>query len=93
MSSGRIEIDTGTEQLLCAIDDGVGVITLNRPEARNALSDVLSPALRRAIKDLGKNSAVGAVLITGAGTAFCAGGDVKSMGDNSAKAAMTAEER
>ena len=93
MSSGRIEIDTGTEQLLCAIDDGVGVITLNRPEARNALSDVLSPALRRAIKDLGKNSAVGAVLITGAGTAFCAGGDVKGMGDNSAKAAMTAEER
>ena len=32
------EIDTGTEQLICRIEDGVAVLTLNRPEARNALS-------------------------------------------------------
>jgi enoyl-CoA hydratase/carnithine racemase len=73
-------IDTGTDELLCMIRDRVAVITLNRPEARNALSDNLSPALRRMIKSCGDNPDVGAVLLTGTGTAFCAGGDVKGMG-------------
>jgi len=73
-------IDTGTNELLCAVRDRVAIITLNRPEARNALSDHLSPALRRMIKSCGENPDVGAVLLTGAGTAFCAGGDVKGMG-------------
>ena len=88
-----MKIDTGTEQLLCSVQDGVAVITLNRPEARNALSDELTPALRRMIKEQGADPAIGALLITGAGTAFCAGGDVKGMGGNSPKAAMSDEER
>ncbi|CCE11025.1 conserved hypothetical protein [Bradyrhizobium sp. STM 3843] len=75
-----ITIDTGTSELLCVIRDRVAIITLNRPEARNALSDNLSPALRRMIRSCGDNPDVGAVLLTGAGTAFCAGGDVKGMG-------------
>ena len=75
-----IEIETGTEELLARIEDGVAVLTLNRPEVRNALSDTLSPALRRTIGSLGEDSRVRAVLVTGAGTAFCAGGDVKGMG-------------
>jgi enoyl-CoA hydratase/carnithine racemase len=75
-------IDTGTDQLLCRVDAGVAVITLNRPEARNALSDQLSPALRRMIAERGADPAVRVLLLTGAGTAFCAGGDVKGMGDN-----------
>jgi enoyl-CoA hydratase/carnithine racemase len=87
------QIDTGTDQLLCEIRDRVAVITLNRPEARNALSDQLSPALRRMIRQCGDDDAVGALLITGAGTAFCAGGDVKGMGDNSSKKSMSTEER
>jgi enoyl-CoA hydratase/carnithine racemase len=74
------KIDTGTGELLCAIRDRVAVITLNRPEARNALSDHLTPALRSMIKICGENPAVGALLITGAGPAFCAGGNVKGMG-------------
>jgi enoyl-CoA hydratase/carnithine racemase len=74
------EIDTGTSELLCAIRDRVAVITLNRPEVRNALSDNLTPALRTMIKTCGENPEVGALLITGAGTAFCAGGNVKGMG-------------
>ena len=53
MVEGRIEIDTGTSELLCEIRDRVAVITLNRPEARNALSDHLTPALRRMIKQCG----------------------------------------
>jgi len=73
-------IDTGTNELLCVIRDRVAIITLNRPEARNALSDHLTPALRSMIKACGENRDVGALLITGAGTAFCAGGDVKGMG-------------
>ena len=73
-------VDTGTTELLCVIRDRVAVITLNRPEARNALSDQLTPALRNMIRTCGENPDVGALLITGAGTAFCAGGDVKGMG-------------
>jgi enoyl-CoA hydratase/carnithine racemase len=74
------EIDTGTNELLCAIRERVAIITLNRPEVRNALSDNLTPALRTMIKTCGENPDVGALLITGAGTAFCAGGNVKGMG-------------
>src|SRR6266481_4655 len=73
-------IDTGTDELLCVIRDRVAIITLNRPEVRNALSDNLTPALRNMIKLCGENPDVGVLLITGAGTAFCAGGNVKAMG-------------
>jgi len=93
MAEGRIEIDTGTNELLCEIRDRVALITLNRPEARNALSDHLTPALRRTIKQCGDDPGVGALLITGAGTAFCAGGDVKGMGGNSNKTETPFEER
>src|SRR3979411_1008477 len=82
MTSTETKIDTGTDELLCAIRDRVAIITLNRPEVRNALSDHLTPALRRMIKSCGENPEVGALLITGAGTAFCSGGDVKGMGAN-----------
>jgi enoyl-CoA hydratase/carnithine racemase len=91
--SETIKINTGTEQLLCEVQDRVAIITLNRPEARNALSDELTPALRLMVKERGEDPHVGAVLITGSGTAFCAGGDVKGMGGNSPKKQMTAAER
>jgi enoyl-CoA hydratase/carnithine racemase len=75
-------IDTGTGELLCAVRDRVAIITLNRPQARNSLSDHLTPALRTMIRTCGESRDVGALLITGAGTAFCSGGDVKGMGAN-----------
>jgi enoyl-CoA hydratase/carnithine racemase len=93
MAENPITIDTGTGELLCEIRDRVARITLNRPEARNALSDRLTPALRRMIKQCGDDPGVGALLITGAGNAFCAGGDVKGMGSNATKAEMTVEQR
>jgi enoyl-CoA hydratase/carnithine racemase len=93
MAEDRIEVDTGTSELLCEIRDRVALITLNRPEARNALSDRLTPALRRMIKQCGDDPKIGAVLITGAGNAFCAGGDVKGMGSHANKAEMTFEQR
>jgi len=93
MTDGSISVDTGTDELLCAIRDRVAVITLNRPEARNSLSDHLTPALRRMIKQNGDDPEVGALLITGAGTAFCSGGDVKGMGGNSAVPAMSVSDK
>jgi enoyl-CoA hydratase/carnithine racemase len=82
------KIDTGTDELLCVIRDRVAVITLNRPLARNSLSDHLSPALRTMIRTCGENPDVGVLLITGAGTAFCSGGDIKGMGTHRDKKKM-----
>jgi len=88
-----MEIDTGTNELLCEVREGVALITLNRPEARNAMSDKLTPALRSQIKERGEDDSVGALLITGAGTAFCSGGDVKAMGGRGPRGQMSFEER
>src|ERR1700686_203253 len=93
MAEDRIEIDTGTGELLCEIKDRVALMTLNRRGARNALSDRLTPALRRMIKQCGDDPKVGALLITGAGNAFCAGGDVKGMGSNATKVETPIEQR
>src|SRR5689334_10512448 len=88
-----MEIDTGTNELLCVVREGVALITLNRPEARNAMSEKLTPALRTQIKERGEDPAVGALLITGAGSAFCSGGDVKAMGGRGPRGQMSFEER
>jgi enoyl-CoA hydratase/carnithine racemase len=93
MSAQPLEIDTGTTELLCSIRDRVAVVTLNRPDARNALSDQLTPALRRMVQLCADDDRIGALLITGAGTAFCAGGDVKGMGDRSNSKSVPLEER
>lgn len=73
------ELDTGTEHLLGRVDEGVAVLTLNRPERRNALSGPMLDALARALAGAEVDDDVGAVVLTGAGGAFCAGGDVKEM--------------
>ncbi|WOH81308.1 enoyl-CoA hydratase [Bradyrhizobium sp. BEA-2-5] len=86
--SNEIKIDTGTSELLCVVRDRVAIITLNRPEARNALSDNLTPALRTMIRTCGEDPGVGALLLTGAGEAFCAGGNVKGMGAHRDKAKL-----
>lgn len=88
-----MNIDTGTTELLCSVRDGVALITLNRPEARNALSENLTPALRTQIRERGEDPDVGAILITGAGTAFCSGGDVKSMGGRAPRTQLSFEAR
>jgi 2-(1,2-epoxy-1,2-dihydrophenyl)acetyl-CoA isomerase len=73
------DIDTGTEDLLARVEDGVAVLTLNRPERRNALSRALLEALAATLGAVEVDDEVGCVLLTGAGGAFCAGGDVKDM--------------
>jgi 2-(1,2-epoxy-1,2-dihydrophenyl)acetyl-CoA isomerase len=74
-------IDTGTTDLLAHVDDGVAVITMNRPERRNALSAAMLAALADTLAACETNTEVGAVVLTGAGVAFCAGGDVKGMAE------------
>jgi enoyl-CoA hydratase/carnithine racemase len=88
-----LDIDTGTTELLCSIRDRVAVVTLNRPDARNALSDRLTPALRRMVRLCADDERVGALLITGAGAAFCAGGDVKGMAGQRSNNAASIEQR
>ncbi|UWU88572.1 enoyl-CoA hydratase-related protein [Bradyrhizobium yuanmingense] len=91
--SQRLQIDTGTGELLAEIRDQVAVITLNRPEVRNALSSRLSGALGKLIKRCDEDSQIRAILITGAGAAFCAGGDVNGMNQSSAAAELTFDQR
>ena len=66
-----------TDQLIETRDGGVATLTMNRPEARNALTGEMQAALVEAISRLAADPAVRAVVLTGAGGAFCAGGDVK----------------
>ena len=86
-------IETGTNQLLCEVRDSVAIITLNRPKVRNALGNTITPALRQMIRDRGEDPDVGALLLTGSGTAFCAGGDVKGMGASLIKKETTREQK
>ena len=72
-------IETGTDDLLAEISNRVAVLTMNRPHRRNALSDEMIAALGRVLSDLEVDEDVGCVVLTGAGGAFSAGGDVKSM--------------
>ena len=77
------QIDTGTEDCLAYIEDNIAVITLNRPEARNAMSGPMTAALDRTLDHCERSAEVRCVVITGAGGAFCAGGDVKGMASGS----------
>ncbi|MGB1883141.1 MAG: enoyl-CoA hydratase-related protein [Gammaproteobacteria bacterium] len=76
------KVNTGTDELLCEVDDGVALVTFNRPDKRNALSETLTPALRAVLPELDRRRDVRCVMLTGAGPAFCAGGDVSQMGGN-----------
>lgn len=66
--------------VLVEIVDGIGVVTINRPQVLNALNSEVVEALESALHDVERNSAVRVVVITGAGEkAFVAGGDIREM--------------
>jgi 2-(1,2-epoxy-1,2-dihydrophenyl)acetyl-CoA isomerase len=65
--------------LIETASDGVATLTLNRPDRLNALSTPILEGLLEALPRLARDPAVGAIVLTGAGRAFCAGGDVKRM--------------
>lgn len=60
--------------------DGVALVTLNRPESLNAMGGDLLPLLARYVEEASADRDVRCIVLTGAGRAFCAGGDVKAMG-------------
>ncbi|GIS19883.1 MAG: hypothetical protein CM15mP120_17990 [Pseudomonadota bacterium] len=70
-------------ELLETIEDGVATLTMNRPEARNAMGGGMLDSLLEALPRLGADNSVRCVVLTGAGGAFCAGGDVKSFAEGS----------
>jgi 2-(1,2-epoxy-1,2-dihydrophenyl)acetyl-CoA isomerase len=65
--------------VLCEIADGLGTITLNRPDKGNAVDLMLAKALSAAIDEVARDPSVRAVLLTGNGKAFCVGGDIGAM--------------
>lgn len=62
------------------VAEGVAVLTLNRPQAFNAIDAALREALLDAVRGLSADAAVQVLIVTGAGGNFCSGGDVKTMG-------------
>ena len=74
-------LDTGTDDLLATVEEGVAVLTLNRPARRNALSRPMLDGLARTLAEVELDDEVGCVVLTGAGGAFCAGGDVRAMSE------------
>lgn len=72
-------LDPGTDDLQAHVEDGVAVLVLHRPERRNALTPAMVAGLGRVLAEVELDDEVGAVVLTGAGGAFCAGGDVKAM--------------
>jgi 2-(1,2-epoxy-1,2-dihydrophenyl)acetyl-CoA isomerase len=71
-----------TQDLLERVEGGIATLTMNRPEARNAFSREMMDALSATLPRLALDPAVRLVVLTGAGNAFCAGGDVKSFARN-----------
>jgi 2-(1,2-epoxy-1,2-dihydrophenyl)acetyl-CoA isomerase len=69
----------GYETLTFEVRDGVGHLTLNRPKAANALDLEMAQELLQVAKRCDQDSQIRAVLLTGAGRMFCAGGDLQSM--------------
>ena len=69
------------DEVLTEVRDGVGLITLNRPDALNAWNGPLCQALDRALTWASEARDVGAIVITGAGRAFCAGADLSAGGE------------
>ena len=70
-------IESGTDTVLAEVRAGVGIITLNRPERRNALHPDMYTAVPQLLERFFADPEVGCILLTAAGNAFCAGGDVR----------------
>jgi enoyl-CoA hydratase len=68
------------DRVLLEVDSGVALITVNDPDRRNAVTDEISTGLRVAVNDAQNDPNVHAVVVTGAGKAFCAGADLSALG-------------
>jgi 2-(1,2-epoxy-1,2-dihydrophenyl)acetyl-CoA isomerase len=75
------EIDTGSADLLASVEAGVGTVVLNRPASRNAITGEMLTVLGEVLERFDRAPEVGAIVLTGAGGAFCSGGDVSGFAD------------
>ena len=80
-------------ELQLRVEDGVAVLTLNRPERLNALTRTMLSGLRAHLADLTENPEIGCVVLTGAGKAFCSGGDVRVQAASAGKSEQSPEQR
>jgi len=69
------------ENITYHVSGGIGRITFNRPQVMNALTPAMLKELKTAVLEAGKAKDVKVIVLTGAGRAFCAGVDLKAMGD------------
>lgn len=77
------------ETLIFAQNDGVALVTINRPEVRNAISQAVQAELRSVVEQIRDDDQVRALIITGAGDrAFVAGADIQRLGDYTAETAL-----
>jgi enoyl-CoA hydratase len=70
-----------TDVVLYEVADRIATITMNRPEARNALSSEVLKLLPKLMKKADADDAVDVIILTGTDPAFCAGLDLKELGD------------
>ena len=72
-------------EVLCSIQDGIATLTLNRPEKRNAINQAMMESLTAHFNGLEQHSDVRVVVLRGAGKVFCAGRDLREMGQQQAE--------
>jgi 2-(1,2-epoxy-1,2-dihydrophenyl)acetyl-CoA isomerase len=71
------------ETIQFEVQEGVGTLTLNRPTRKNAIDPVMREELKEVVFSLPQQRDLRALIITGAGGTFCAGGDISVMGAGS----------
>lgn len=76
-----VTMETGTPDLLAEVDHGVAILTLNRPERRNAVSEPMLEAMAATLAICEAERDICCIVLTGAGGAFCSGGDVKAFAE------------
>ncbi len=80
------------ESVIYEVKDAVATITLNRPDAYNALNLTLARDVYHVVLEADEDRAVRCIVVTGAGRAFCAGGDVKDFADNAGRIGILIKE-
>ena len=80
-----------SDDLIEEMSDGVVTLTMNQPEARNAVTGPMMSKLREALPRLAADKSVRCLVLTGAGEAFCAGGDVRGFATEAGRDTSTSD--
>lgn len=79
LDASTFEPMTSSSYIELHVHDGIAILALNRPEVRNAIHDDMRTELMDALDRVNRDEAVRALVLTGHGKAFCAGGDIRAM--------------